>query len=74
MGRAELLGAIDLTDGNTAGAMVAQARERLGRLDVVIYAAGLIYAASPYIPLVWINELHPKETRSTLEHEIARVV
>jgi len=42
-----LAGSVDLTDEGSVGAMVAQALERLGRIDVLVNAAGGYRAGTP---------------------------
>jgi NAD(P)-dependent dehydrogenase (short-subunit alcohol dehydrogenase family) len=63
-GCAELLASVDLRDDEAAAAMVAEAGSRLGRLDLVVYAAG------PWIPLAWISELEPKKMREVIEADV----
>jgi 3-oxoacyl-[acyl-carrier protein] reductase len=63
-GTAVLLPGVDLADDVATAAMVDEARARLGRLDLVVYAAG------PWIPLSWISNLDPKKLRSVVEMDV----
>jgi 3-oxoacyl-[acyl-carrier protein] reductase len=60
----ELLPGVDLGDDEAATAMVADAVERLGRLDLVVDASG------PWIPLAWISTLDPKKWRQVVEADV----
>lgn len=63
-GRAQLLPGVDLGDDEATERMVDEAADWLGRLDVVIYAAG------PWIPLFWISELDPKKWRQVVDADV----
>jgi 3-oxoacyl-[acyl-carrier protein] reductase len=63
-GRALLLPGVDLGDDEATGAMVEQAAGWLGRIDLVVYAAG------PWIPLFWISELDPKKWHQVVDADV----
>lgn len=63
-GRAELLPGVDLGDDVATTEMVGQVHARLGRIDLVVYAAG------PWIPLFWMSQLDPKKMREVVEADV----